>query len=538
MVTYPAVESARIPVDIRRFPWIKKLAADYAFAFPALAPFFSGNPADASSWTDAIARAQRHPRDRAAIAGVLREQQSARGAAAASREAAARLIDPQSIAVVTGQQAGLFGGPAFCLYKALTAVMLAERIQREHHVPAVPIFWVDAEDHDWHEVSSCSVLDGELRRRTIQLPSLPGAGHAPIGFITLDGSITGVLDELRETLPPTEFSAGLIADLQNCYQPGRSLADAFARFMEVLLGARGLVVFDCSDRAAKPLVAEIFAREVRQPGRTWALAGHAGQQLVNSGYHQQVVAPERDGVALFHVDGSRSPIPADKAPSLEADVRSKPASYSPNVLLRPIVEDTLFPTVCYVSGPNELAYLAQLKKVYEHFGVPMPLLYPRLSATILDSASIKFLVRHNLPLEVLQARDEATLNRLLADSLPASVDEALKGAERAVEQSMATLIGAVPAVDATLEGAAKSTLGKLQHDLSTLRGKIISAAKKRDETLRRQFGRAQAQAFPDGEPQERAIAGISLLNRHGPALIDQLLAEAMPDLGHHWVLTV
>src|SRR5204863_7870051 len=129
---------------------------------------------------------------------------------------------------------------------------------------------------------------------------------------------------------------------------------------------------------------------------------------------------------------------------------------------------------------------AQLKNVYAHFGVPMPLLYPRLSATILDSASAKFLSKHDLPLEALHARDEAALNRLLAQSLPASVDQALQDADAAIVRSMAAIISAVPAIDPTLEGAAKSTLGKLQHDLAALRGKVISAAKKRDETLRRQ----------------------------------------------------
>jgi len=170
--------------------------------------------------------------------------------------------------------------------------------------------------------------------------------------------------------------------------------------------------------------------------------------------------------------------------------------------------------------------------------VPMPLLYPRLSVTILDSAGARFLARHDLPLEAFHARDEATLNKLLAQSLPESVDRSLQEADDAIQRSMAALIAAVPAIDATLEGAAKSTLGKLQHDLASLRGKIISAAKKRDETLRRQFFRAQAQAFPDGAPQERAIGGVSLLNRYGPALIDRLLADLPLDLGHHWILTV
>ncbi len=226
------------------------------------------------------------------------------------------------------------------------------------------------------------------------------------------------------------------------------------------------------------------------------------------------------------------------APELVQEARNRPETFSPNVLLRPIVEDTIFPTACYVSGPNELAYLAQLREVYEHFGVPMPLIYPRVSTTILDSASARFLEKHELPFEALQARDESALNRLLAASLPEEVDRALKEADEAIRQKMASIVASVPAIDATLEGAAKSTLGKLQHDLATLRGKVISAAKKRDETLRRQFFRAQAQAFPDGIPQERALGSIALLNRYGPALVQRLVQELPLDLGHHWVLTL
>jgi bacillithiol biosynthesis cysteine-adding enzyme BshC len=532
------VESARIPVDIRRFPWIRKLAADYAFSFSSLAPFFSGDPAASASWTDAISRAQAYPRQRAAVADILRTQQSRRDAAPESRDAAAQLADARAVAIVTGQQAGLFGGPAFCLCKALTALKVAERVRREHGVPAVPIFWIEAEDHDWDEVSSCSVLDAEFHRKTVQLTTPPGAGHTPIGFIKLDEGINAAIAELGGALPPTEFTPALLDDLRRAYQPGRGMADAFARLMESLLGPRGLVVFDCSDPAAKPLVSDVFVREVQQPGRTWQLAEDAGRQLTASGYHAQVSRTDHEAAALFHLDGTRSAIPADRLSSMEAEVRARPGSFSPNVLLRPIVEDTLFPTVCYVSGPNELAYLAQLKNVYEHFGVPMPLLYPRLSATILDAASTRFLAKHDLPLEALQPRDEAALNRLLAQSLPVAVDHALHEADTNIEQSMAALISAVPAIDPTLEGAARSTLGKLQHDLSALRGKIISAAKKRDETLRRQFFRAQGQAFPDGEPQERAIGAISLLNRYGPALIDRLLTDLPLDIGHHWVLSV
>ena len=532
------MNSLHISVDIRRFPWVKKLAADYAFQFSALAPFFFGNPASPASWNAAIATTQQHPRRRAELSALLTKQLERRNAPAAARAAAARLADPSTVAIVTGQQAGLFGGPLFTLYKALTAVKLAAQVSRDHGVPAVAVFWVESEDHDWDEVASVSVLDNDLQRRTIALPTPPGAGQVSIGTIKVGSEIGAVIDELAATLPPTEFTADLLADLRSVYAPGSTFSDAFARVLDRMLGDLGVITFDCSDRAAKPLAGEIFAHEMSHPGRTWALAGEAGRRLTAAGYHTQVDGSSQTGSALFRIDGARTAVDAGDTQQLAQDARSHPETFSPNVLLRPIVEDALFPTVCYVSGPNELAYLGQLREVYAHFGVPMPLMYPRASATILDSAGARFLEKYDLPFEALQARDESALNRLLAASLPESVDRALKEAEESIQQKMAAIIASVPAIDATLEGAAKSTLGKLQHDLSTLRGKVISAAKKRDETLRRQFFRAQAQAFPDGLPQERALGSIALVNRYGPALVQRLVQELPLDLGHHWVLTL
>jgi bacillithiol synthase len=530
--------SLPISVDIRRLPGIRKLAADYAFEFSSLAPFFSGDPSSPASWTTAIADAQKYSRPRGELSSIITKQLERRNAPASSREAAAHLRDPRTVAIVTGQQAGLFGGPLYTLYKAVTASKLAARVAADHQVPTVAVFWVESEDHDWDEVASCFVLDAESGRRAITLPPPPGAGHTPIGLLTPGPRISTAIDELAAILPSTDFTASIVEDLRQAYRSDVNMADGFARWLERVLADLGIVVFDCSDRAAKPLVSGIFAQEVAHPGKTWQLAGEAGERLTASGYHVQVEAASAEaGTALFRLNGSRTAIETNDARGLEHDARTRPETFSPNVLLRPIVEDALFPTVCYVSGPNELAYLAQLRRVYEHFGVPMPLFFPRASATILDSASVRFLTKHNLPFEELQARDEAALNRLLAASLPKSVDAALKGADEAVSRTMAAVIQTVPAIDATLEGAAKSTLGKLQHDLATLRTKVISAAKKRDETLRRQFSHAQALAFPDGIPQERALGSVSLLNRYGPALVQRLVQDLPLDLGHHWVLT-
>ena len=544
----PDGPSVRIPVDVRRFPWIRRLAADYAYDFRSVAPFFSGDPADRGAWADAITRVQAHDRRRDEIAAVIAGQQERRGAPARSRAAGTLLADRKTVAIVTGQQAGLFGGPLFTLFKALTAIKLAEQVARDHHVPAVAIFWIDAEDHDWEEVRSCTVFDDTLTPRTVSLPARPGAEPAPVATIALDHSILEALDETERLLPPTEFRESLIAGLRRAYTPGLGMADAFGRWLEEVLGSRGLIVYDSADPASKPLVSQVFARELSMPGQTVKLAALAGSDLTARGYHAQVHAQD-DSLALFHLDGARRAIRQQDghfvvgdqqyaASALVEQATSQPTGFSPNVLLRPIVQDTIFPTICYVAGPNELAYLGQLRGVYEHFSVPMPLFYPRATATILDSAALRFLTKYKLPLEALQAQDEAALNELLKTQIPPAVEESFTEAEKTIETQMARVVQAMPALDPTLEAAARATLERVQRDLQNLHGKMIQAAKRRDETLRRQFIHARALAFPGGHAQERTIGFLSFLNQYGPALVDRLDEELPLDLGRHWIVTI
>lgn len=540
--------TAPLPIDIRRFPWIRRLAADYAFDYERLADFYAGNPSDPSAWQAAIARTTQYPRSRAALVDLLQAQQRARGAPAEALAASGVLRDQRSVAVVTGQQAGLFGGPLFTLFKALTAIRLADEVRSRHKVPAVAVFWIDAEDHDWNEVRQCGLLDGDMQFRGVAAGNPPGAHSQAVARVRLDGSIGETLDALSATLPPSEFTADLLEGLRRAYQPGVGMADAFGRWLDTLLGPRGLIVYDASDPRAKPLVSQVFAREIGHI-ETSALAARAGRELEARGYHAQAT-PQDGTVALFHLNAGREAIRTQgdagftigeqtvSRDALLAQIESTPDHFSPNVLLRPIIQDTLFPTVCYVSGPSELAYLGQLKDVYAHFGVPMPLIQQRASATIVDTNAMRFLSRYELPLEALRARDDAALNDLLGSQLPSSVEQALEQAGRALEERMTDLAGAVVAVDATLEGATRSALGRMQDDLKKLQTKIIQAAKRKDDTLRRQFHHAQAQAFPEGHPQEREIGFVYFLNKYGPALIDRVSDLVPGAQGTHYVLTI
>ena len=479
---------------------------------------------------------------------ALRAQLDRRGAPPEARTAVAQLEDARAVAVVTGQQAGAFGGPLYTLLKALTTIQLAERVALDHDVPAVPVFWVEAEDHDWQEVRATTVLDAELQPHDVALGDPEGAGTIPVGALHVDTGVQEVIETLRSQLPQTDFTDAVLAAAAESYTAGTKIGTAFARLLDHLLGKYGLVVFESNDPALKPFVADIFARELQFPGRTAALAAEAGEAMRASGHTPQVM-PQAGSVALFRVAPARVPVRAEgpaftagderfESAALVAEAVDHPDRFSPNVLLRPLVQDSIFPTACYVAGPSELAYLGQLRGVYEHFGVPMPLVYQRATVTLVDSATLRFLTRHELKLEDLQPQDDSTLNRLLQAQLPSSVEEALSRGTSDVQRAMQQIIEALPLVDPTLAGAAKTTLGKMEHDLRTLQGKVIQAAKKKDETLRRQFLRARAQVFPLGEPQERTLGLVFFLNRYGPALVEKLLAELPLEMGHHWVMVI
>lgn len=545
----PSVHS----IDYRRLPWAARLICDYCHAYEHLDPFFVGSPSQPSVWDEAIRVRQSRPGAHTKIAEIALAQLTSRGAPPSARASAEKLADPATVAILSGQQAGLFGGPLFTLLKALTTVKLARKISTEHHVTAVPIFWVHAEDHDLDEISSCGVMTSDFELRAVTVPHDSASGQ-PASAMRLPDSITDILAELREMLPETEFTDSVLDQLGHAYRPGAGMVEAFIGWMDTLLGPHGLVVFDGADAAAKPIVQTLFDRELDTPGETSRLATAAGNNLTGLGYHAQVT-PGPDAVALFYLADGRQTIRFQPAgPSadptfdigtevvpgdaLRARLADTPDAFSPNVLLRPVVQDAMFPTVATVAGPSELAYLAQLRDVYDHFGIPMPIIFPRASATLVDHATLKFLDRYDVDFEMLQSQDDGVLNRLLAALLPDAVERTIGETEQGIQEHLKAVAAEVSAVDPTLVGAVETTQGRMDRDLKNLRNKIVQAAKRRDETLRRQFQRARSLTFPNGDPQERAVGVIYFLNRYGPHLVDRLLDELPLEVGQHGLLTV
>ena len=521
------------------------LFRDYLAGSDRIAPFYDGGRWDAPALHAAADRTLTLPRRRRELCEALVRQQEARGAAGAASRAR-ELVDERATAVVTGQQAGLFGGPLYVLYKALAAIKVAARLQEERGAAVVPIFWVAADDHDFAEVRSTSVLDDAGQIRTLRYAPHREPVGLPAAKVILDDTITPLVAELGRALPAGLHRDTVLDMVRAAYRPGVSLSDAFARLISGLMP--DLVVLDASDPALKRLCAPVFAREVAEDSPTSRLAREIGGRLLGAGYHQQV--PVRSGFlnlflfleqerrALGVSEGSievrgvgkRLPI-AEAVAMIEADA----GPWSAGVLLRPLAQDVMIPSIGYVGGPAEIAYHAQIGPSYRHFGIPRPVLLPRPSVTLVEPAQARVLDVEGVALPDLQADPETLLSRWTRVAHP-EVEAAFTRTREAIEREMAVIEQRLGELDPTLRAATDGARGRALHQVQTLHEKATRNLKKRDQTRADRLRRTRDALLPGGSFQERGLGVINVVARHGPAVVDDLLARIDPWARGHQVI--
>lgn len=536
-------------IDVSKLPWVRPLVGVYCHDYARVAALFAGDPATPEAWRASIERVQRGYRERTRTAAILQRQLERRNAPVEAQRAAEALNHPDAVVVITGQQVGMLGGPLYTLLKAVTAVALARRVAAEFGVPVVPVFWADAEDHDWSEIQSAQLLDREGNVRQVSLPQPDGAGRRACGGLILPPEASELPALLREILPTTEFTSELLETVARLYAPGTRCGTAFAGWLDALVGPLGMPVFEADDPEAKAAVADVFVHELMTPRRTARFIRSSGSFMQVLG-HEPQLQPDQDSANLFYLgEHGRTPIKwaergyvvGEQTRTLEAlvfEARQHPERFSPNVVTRPIVQDTLFPTVCYVAGPSELAYHAQLGQAYREFGVERPLVWCRATATLLDTASRRFLDRTGIPIDQLQVQDDAVLNQLVAALLPESIPTTLEAMRSNVMDHAARLREHIVAVDPTLTSMVDTTRNKILATIETMELKVVQAGKRKNETLRRQFARTRALLFPGGHPQERFLSVACFVNRYGFSLPSLLVRELSTDAAQHQLVVL
>jgi bacillithiol synthase len=534
-----------VPLDYRKLSY-RPIFLDYVHRYQALAELFPGDPFDRESWSR-LAReldAAKHPR--AAVCRALLDLNRGLGADEAALSTVTAL-EKGALAIVTGQQVGILGGPLYTLYKAISAVRLARSASSLLGRPVVPLFWMDTDDHDFDEVASAHLLNESGELQSVRYEPEARGTRIPVGRIELEPAIEGVIEAASLALPPSEFKEELFQALEE-YAPGRTLAGAFGSFLLRLTRGTGLAIIDPSVEALKRLAIDLFRRELSDGLESRERVRTATQKLAASGYHAQVTPvdsqlnlsyakPARHPVSvegkLLRLMPDGEPIPREEVERL---LEREPGCFSPNVLLRPLYQDTLLPTLAYVAGPSELAYFGQLRGLYAHFGVTMPLIVPRASFTVIERREARFLERYGVDLTRLNSNDESLLNEILRPHSPPRLEEDLARAQNCIRDITEALERDLAEVDPTLVGAVATTRGKLFHHLKELESKALRAVKRKNETVRSQFLATRTAIFPGFEMQERKLSPLVFLNKHGMHFVRMVEEAADPAVKAHLLL--
>ncbi len=441
--------------------------------------------------------------------------------------------------VTTGQQPGLFTGPLYSLWKALTAIRLADHLQDKLGKPVLPLFWVASEDHDWEETNHTWLVgvDNELHR--IALEDIDGAGDAPLFRLSIAERVEAVLEQAKALLPETEMAGEALTMLRAAYTSSGdtpvTLGSGFQRILEALVEPLGMAFTQAHDPALKHLSAPVFKAAYRSAAKIESVMATRATELESAGYPVQVPIME-GGVNLFlEADGQRERLYRDgdgyvlrhsgagfTADELDAIVDSDPGRLSPNVHLRPLVEATVFPTLAYVAGPGELTYYGQLQPFYDALGIGMPVIYPRFGVTLYEKKVAKVLDKFDIEESSLARPFHEIAQDFARDEVPEGVREALGRIRGAIGEGTNALIEASKDIDPTLKGPISSARGAALGAFADAEKNILKAVKRESETTLQQIEKAQLHLFPDGKPQERMLSPIYYLARYGAHFVREV----------------
>ncbi len=509
----------RIPFG--NLPSMSALFLDYVSDWNRVRSFYPHNYSLESIIAFARSRPPLEPAHREKLCAALSEQQKHWG----GNSAPVDRLAGGAVAVLAGQQPGLFTGPNYTILKAVTIIKLARELEKAG-VRAVPVFWIAAEDHDHLEIQSTWAVDRESGLQHVGV-DLSNGEFSPVGWLRFRDDVTAAVSGLLRVLPESEFQGQVRDLLESSYKSGMSPVDSFARLMVRLFEGTGLILANPLHPDLKSLAAPTLAQAVRQNAEIRSAVLARGRALLQAGYHEQVKVDGNFTGLFAYRDKSRE--------ALRPDELSTSSMLSPNALLRPAIQDAIFPTAVFAGGPAEVAYFAQASAVYETLGRPVPPVFPRLSATVLEARVSRAMRKYEIEFaDVLRGRDFLK-RKAVATVQGVEMFDALR--DRIITE-LDSVRPAIKAVDPTLEGAVDTSRQKMLHQVEGLRTKFINAEARRNETLERHLDTMANSLFPEKKLQERVINVTSFLARYGLNFAARLEAELTLDPTEHQIIEI
>jgi bacillithiol biosynthesis cysteine-adding enzyme BshC len=531
-------------LSFTQIPHHTPLFTDFVSYSPKVQKFYPHSPFFNQWFKDEASYLKYDSERRQSVSSILERQNQHWEASEKTLANIARLRAGAS-AVVTGQQVGLFGGPVFSIFKALTAVKLADQASRAG-LDCVPVFWLATEDHDLAEVNQVAIPGADYSLQSFTVPTR-GLPSAPVGTIRFGSEIESVVEAAAGLLGPSPISDFL----RDSYRPGETFGSAFARLFARLFADWGVVLLDAAAPELHDIAEPMYQAAIERASELDDALLARGKELETAGYHQQVKVTPSSTLLFTLRNGSRVPVhrhlngsadfliederisPAD----LVRRMKSSPQEFSANVLLRPVIQDYLLPTLVYVGGAAEVAYFAQVGVVYEALLERVTPIVPRLSATFVEQKPKALLERYNLSLPDLFRGPEKVREIMSSRTLPQELQSAFDQAEASLQKSLAAIRESLARLDSTLIDSAANAASKMHHQLTQLRARAARAELRHEEILARHADLLCNALYPGKILQEREIAGAYFVARQGTEFLRALYDTIHTDCLDHQVIT-
>jgi bacillithiol synthase len=487
------------------------------------------------------------PQVRSGVVDVLREQNKACGAGADTFRNLDRLANGAA-AIVTGQQVGLFTGPAYSLYKAISAVRYAEEMSGKG-VDAVPVFWLATEDHDLAEVNHVAWnASAETGLSQFELPETESESGRRVGEVKLGPGISALVAKAAESLQGG-FAEEIGQALRESYTPEETYGSAFGKLMARLMAGRGVIFFDPLHERLHRFSANVYRRALDDADSLRDALMTRSKELEHAGFHAQVKVSGGSTLLFYNVDGRREALRSRNGKfyaghasftleELHAAIEKNPEAFTPNVLLRPIVQDTLLPTAAYIAGPAEIAYMAQAQVVYQKLLGRMPAILPRASFTIVEPLVARKLGKFGFEVgDVFRGRQQLR-SRMEQKALPRALARRFDAGEKALRRLLKSYRNPLKKLDQTLVDALDSAENKMLHQFMKLKGKAGRAENVRRDVLDRYEKLLLDALYPHRELQERSLSPLPWIAGYGPSFLDGLARLASVEAHQHHIVSL
>lgn len=518
-----------------------KLFKDYISKSGTISDYFHSHPFDDEA---IIKKAESHSfsSDRTEIVSLLTEFQRDFNAPEFTYKQINRLDDPQSLAIVTGQQLTIYGGPLFTVYKTMTAIIYAKKWQKKLNRPIIPVFWLADEDHDYEEVITLGIPKNGSTLSVSFGQTLPEKFSPPVGLIQFTEEILSFKKEIKKHLGDTDFHNKLWDDIHQAYGKNQSFKIAFGNWLLHLFGDQGLILAGSQTKPIKTFSSDIIKQSIVKNDQVNKALDDTTYKLISDQYHGQVQVQSSN---MFYLDDdkNRTKINVDDdvwsaaekkwtCDELIEEIEESPERFSPNVFLRPILQDHLLPTLAYVGGPGEIAYYAQMKSLFEVFEMEMPIILPRFSMTLIESSIKRILEKLPFSIAEYNNRIEDLEKSFVKKTEEVDIEKLFGIWKNQMEELTKGKKDEIHEVDPSLAGSVGKAKAVYFSELDKLKGKVYKSVKQQEKIQLDRIAKIKNNLFPNNNLQEREIAFIYYMNKYGPDIwekLEDIISEEQPN---------